>query len=153
VAAASATKARGFTLVELLVVFAIMALVIGVAPVAYEKLQDSLHYRETVRGMVSALRAARQQAVLAGHDVLFELDLRERHYGVQGGPAHPIAPALPVRATVADTEVLDQRLDIRFLPSGAATGGEVDILRPSGSGVRLRVGWFLGRVQQQALEP
>ncbi len=134
-------------------VFAIMALVTAVAPAAYEKMQDSLRYRDTVRGMVSALRAARQQAVLTGHDALFELDLRDRRYGLQGAAAHAIPPTLTVHATVADTEATGQRLDIRFLPSGAASGGSVDIVRASGAGVRLWVDWFTGRVEQRPLAP
>lgn len=144
---------HGFTLVELLVVFAIMALVTAVAPMAYEKMQDSLRYRETVRGMVTLLRAARQQAVLTGHDTLFELDLRERRYGQPGDRMQTIPAGLAVHATVADTEADDQRLDIRFLPSGAASGGSIDIVRPSGAGVRLRVDWFSGRVEQRPLIP
>jgi len=145
--------ARGFTLIELLVVFAIMALITAVAPAAYEKMQDSLHYRETVRSMVALLRTARQQATLTGHDTLFELNLHERRYGLRGKAQTPIPETLTVHATVADTEAADQRLDIRFLPSGAATGGSIDIVRPSGTGVRLRVDWFSGRVEQQALAP
>ena len=42
---------------------------------------------------------------------------------------------------------------IRFLPEGGATGGSVDIVRPSGSGVRLRVDWLSGRVEQEPITP
>ena len=47
----------------------------------------------------------------------------------------------------------DGGLSIRFLPRGGASGGSVDIVRPSGSGVRLRVDWFTGRVEQEAIAP
>ena len=31
------------------------------------------------------------------------------------------------------------------------TGGSIDILRPSGGGVRLRVDWLFGRVEQEGV--
>ena len=39
------------------------------------------------------------------------------------------------------------------MPRGGASGGSVDLIRPSGTGVRLRVDWFSGRVEQEAIEP
>ena len=43
-----------------------------------------------------------------------------------------------MRTTVADIELgADQTAAIRFLPSGGATGGTIEILRPGGAGVRL----------------
>ena len=57
---------RGFTLIELMVVFAIMALVVAMAPVAYDKLKDGVQYRDTVRTMITQLRAARYSAVSQG---------------------------------------------------------------------------------------
>ena len=57
---------------------------------------------------------------------------------------------LELRAIMADQETApDGRMAIRFLPRGGASGGSVDVLRPSGSGVRLRVDWFSGRVEQE----
>ena len=54
---------RGFTLVELLVVFAIMALLVGLVPVAFERLRESAEYRNTLRTMLSNMRGARYRAV------------------------------------------------------------------------------------------
>jgi general secretion pathway protein H len=146
-------RERGFTLIEVMVVFAIMALVMAVIPIAYDKMHSAAQYREVVRGMVTAMRAARQRAELSGQDVLFSVDLRQRIYGLEGLPEQPIPDAVSVRATVAATEVRDDRFTIRFLPSGGASGGSVDVARPSGDGVRLRVDWFSGRVEQEPLQP
>ena len=54
-------RLRGFTLVELLVVFAILALVVGLAPPALEKMRESSQYRSTLRSLAVELRAARQR--------------------------------------------------------------------------------------------
>lgn len=145
--------ARGFTLIELMVVFAIMALIMAVAPTAYDRMQSATQYREVVRGLIAGMRAARQQAVLTGRDTVFSVDLGRRVYAAEGARARPIPGNVDVRATVAAGEAAEGRFDIRFLPSGGATGGSIDVARAGGTGVRLRVDWFSGRVEQEALAP
>lgn len=145
-------RERGFTLVELLVVFAILALVAGLVPVAFDRLRDSAQYRDTVRTMVSQLQGARSRARLQGRDVRFYVDLSQRIYGTEDGAVHALPTSLEVRATVAGIELSRQaRAAIRFLPGGGATGGSIDIVRSSGAGVRLRVDWLSGRVTQEPI--
>jgi general secretion pathway protein H len=145
---------RGFTLIELLVVFALLALLVGVVPVAFERLRESAQYRSTVRGMMSDMRQARQKAIAEGAEVRFRLDLTARTFGVDGRPAHEVPLPLQLRATVAAVELSDAQVAaIRFLPQGGATGGSIDVLRPSGAGVRLTVDWLSGTVAQSAIQP
>ena len=145
---------RGFTLIELLVVFAILGLLVAVVPVAFERLRESAQYRDTVRGMLSDMRQGRQRAVSEGAEVRFSVNLTARTYGLDGRPAHEVPEPLQVRATVASIELADgQVASIRFLPQGGATGGSVDVVRPSGSGVRLTVDWLSGAIAQSALQP
>lgn len=145
---------RGFTLIELLVVFSIAALLVGVVPFAFERMQESVQYRNVLRGMLSDMRSARQQARIQGTEVRFKVDLQARRFGVEGGVAKDIPSALQVRATVAGIEAGGQRVAaIRFLPDGGATGGSIDIVRGSGQGTRLLVDWMSGRVTAEALQP
>jgi general secretion pathway protein H len=146
------SKLRGFTLVELLVVMTIIAIIVGLTPLAYERLHDSAQYRSTVRTALSDLRAARQQAMTQGIETRFAVDLQTRTFGVMGGTATVVPQPLTLRATMASEESgSDGMLTIRFLPRGGASGGSLDIIRPSGAGVRLRVDWFTGRVEQEAV--
>jgi general secretion pathway protein H len=63
-------------------------------------------------------------------------------------------PPLELRAVMAAEETgSDGTLSIRFLPRGGASGGSVDLVRPSGTGVRLRVDWFSGRIEQEPAKP
>lgn len=147
-------NAQGFTLIELLVAFAIMALVVGLVPMAYERLRESSHYRDAVRTMIGQLRTARAQAVGRRQEVSFTIDLARRSYGIDGEPLQTLPETLQLRATVGEREISPQgKASIRFLPSGGATGGSVEILRAPGAGTRLRVDWLSGRTTQEALLP
>lgn len=148
--------ARGFTLIELLVVFAIMALLLAVVPVAFDRLSASAKYSDTVRALVSDLRGARFRAQTEGRDVLFVVHLNDRNFGVAGRPTHTIPEGVELRTTVADSlqgVTKGQEAGIRFLPSGGASGGSIEVLRGPGNGTRLRVDWLSGRVTQEALLP
>ena len=147
-------RERGFTLIELLVVFGVMALVIGLVPVAYERMREGSQYRDAVRTMFSHLRSARSTAIAEGHEVRFSVDLNGLLYGVDVEVPKALPLPLQLRVTVADREIASQGLaSIRFLPSGGATGGSIEILRAPGVGTRLRVDWLSGRVTQEALLP
>jgi general secretion pathway protein H len=137
-----------------LVVIAIMALIAGLMPIALNRLHESAQYRDTVRAVLTAMRAARQQAMSEGREVRFALNLAERRFGVEGGPLHEAPEPLELRAVMAAQESgLGGEMAIRFLPHGGASGGSVDVIRPSGSGVRLRVDWFSGRIEQEPVIP
>ena len=121
-------------------------------PLAYERLRESAQYRDAVRSVLSDMRQARYQALSQGREVRFRVDLANRSYGVEGRPPKPLPQPLRVRTTVADVELTaDHTAGIRFLPSGGATGGTIEIVRPGGAGVRLTVDWLSGAVTQSTL--
>lgn len=148
------SRQQGFTLVELLVVFAIGALLVGLAPMAFGKLRESSQYRDTLRVLVTDLRQARQLAITQGAEVRFQMNLRHRQFGLQGASQHDVPQPLQVRAVVGNIELTSNQVaGILFLPDGGATGGSFDVVRPSGGGTRVRVDWLTGRVEQESLVP
>lgn len=144
-------RAAGFTLVELLVVFAIMALLLAVVPPAYQKMRETAQYGDVLRTIRSELRTARHQATVTRAETRFSVDLHQRSFGIQGQTMHPLPESITVTATVAGAELVPTGIaSIRFLPDGGATGGSIDVLRASGAGgTRLRVDWLSGRVEQE----
>jgi len=143
---------RGFTLIELLVVLAMIALLAALVPLAFERLREAAQYRDAVRSVLSDMRQARYRALSEGREVRFRVDLAHRSYGVEGRPPKALPEPLRLRTTVADIELTaDKTAAIRFLPSGGATGGTIEILRPGGAGVRLTVDWLSGGVNQSAV--
>jgi general secretion pathway protein H len=143
---------RGFTLIELLVVLAILALVVALVPPSFERLRESMQYRDTLRRVLGDLRSARQQALAQGREVRFSIDVPARQFGVEGRPPSALPESLQIRFTAAQIEMTaQQKVSIRFHPQGGATGGSVDLLRPGGAGTRITVDWLSGAVSQSAL--
>ncbi len=145
----------GFTLLELLVVLAIGSLLVGLAPPAFDRLREISQYRDTVRAIVVGLRQAHQQAMAYGQTVNFRVDLASRKFGIEGQTLKALPASLEVRTTVGSQEQPDntQQADIAFLPEGGSSGGTIELVRPSGAGVRIRVDWLFGQITQQARTP
>ncbi|WP_255568704.1 GspH/FimT family protein [Comamonas sp. NLF-1-9] len=140
-------------MIELLVVLAISALLVGLAPVALQSMREAVNYRDTVRSVLTTLRLARQEALVSRREVRFVVNTAGRSYRIDAGKARTIPEPLQVNVTTAAVESGQQESGIRFFPSGGATGGSVDVVRPSGDGTRLRVDWLSGRVSQEAMQP
>lgn len=145
-------RQQGFTLVELLVVFGILALVTTIVPVAYDRMKESTQYRSTVRSLVVGLKSARS-ASLRGTESVFVVDLRRRVFKIDQGTDVDLPDSLQVRAVVAGNELSPEgAAAIRFFPTGGSTGGSIFIVRKSGQGVQIRVDWLSGRISQEKIE-
>jgi general secretion pathway protein H len=143
---------RGFTLIELLVVLAVLALIVALVPPSFERLRQSMQYRDTLRRVLGDLRTARQEAVGQGREVRFSIDLPARTFGLDGRPQNQLPEPLQIRFIAAQIETTAQlKVSIRFHPQGGATGGTVELVRPGGAGTRVTVDWLSGAVSQSAL--
>lgn len=151
---------RGFTLLELMVALLIASILAVVALPSGQRLNESMRYREAVRDLVTAARTARRDAFAEGraYDLLLFKD-------VPGWALVPSDDAPEVAAGSIALQSLPDELSydatyaaevspgdgiasIRFYPGGGASGGDLDILRPKGNGVRIKVDWLLGEVLQ-----
>lgn len=148
--AQSNDSSQGFTLIELLVVLAIGSMLVALVPSAFDRLRDVSQYRDTVRAIVVDLKQARQQALVYGQAVDFRVNLSDRQFGIAGRPFKALPPSLEVKTMVGSDGEPDstQQASIVFLPEGGSSGGTIELVRRSGSGVRIRVDWLSGEISQ-----
>ena len=150
---------RGFTLLELAVVMVVISLLLAVSGPSVDKLSETLEYRDAVRQLISAHKKARRAARASGNAVDVVIDANKNRFAVTSD-AHrleekhyaPLADNLRIEVTFAQEISPGNGLAaIRFYPEGGASGGEVLIQRPSGSGTRLTIDWLIGDVRRESL--
>jgi len=150
---------RGFTLLELMVVVAVISALLLISGPSMNRFMQTMEYRDTVRQLVSANQKARRTARATGDAVDVVIDARQNRFavtseagGLGGGDYTVLAEALEIEVVFAEEVSPGNGLGaIRYYPEGGASGGEVVIQRPTGGGVKLTVDWLIGDVRQEPL--
>jgi general secretion pathway protein H len=139
--------ARGFTLVELLVVLAIGSLLLAVTPPLVTAVMPGVELKAAARRTAGALRLAREMAVARGRDAAWVLDVEQNRYGIEGDARSGSLPdGLDLELVAAEEEMRSEAVGaIRFYPDGSSTGGRV-ILKRGETGYQVGVNWLTGRI-------
>lgn len=143
-ASASTDATAGFTLVEMLVVLAIMALVAAIAAPGLVS-----NYRtknvETMAGEITMrLRLSRTSAIATARPKQVVVDLGTRI--IRFGERDIVALPDDVKMTVVTgqaTVVADRQTVLTFLPDGSASGMDIS-LQQKGRTARIAVNWLTG---------
>jgi general secretion pathway protein H len=137
---------RGFTLLELLVVLAIIGVVLALVPGFILRGQPRLDVDVAARAMADALRQARSDAVLQNREQLFALDVEERLFRIDQRAPVQIDKGIEITFQSARSEAMSETIgQIRFYPDGSATGGRIG-LALDGQQVEVVVDWLTGLV-------
>ena len=141
----------GFTLLELLVVLALMGLMLALALNAGPPRSPALVVRAATDELAAALAGARAEAITTDRPTSFLLRLAPPAWRVGTGRLHPLPPALVLRLTSA-AGVPSRRgtAGIVFAPDGSTTGGSLD-LALAGQRARLTVDWLTGSIRIQTI--
>lgn len=143
----------GFTLIELVVVLAVLGLLLAVVPVALQRGYESNEYRAAVRELVWVMKSARNVAISAGREEVFRADVEAQRFGLGDALDHDVPDRLVMQLIVGQSEQMSTALaGIRFYPDGSSTGGSVSLARSNGTGTRVRVDWLLGTISIHPLE-
>ena len=138
---------QGFTLVELLVKLAILALVLAVVPPFLSGAMDGVRFSSAERDLVSALRYARSRAVNLQQTVTVDINVKHGTMQVAGRQRDLSIPddtSLTLR-TARQEQLSEHAGAIRFYPDGSSTGGQVRLRR--GDRVSsVDVNWLTGRI-------
>ena len=138
----------GFTIIEMLVVLAIMAMMMTVAPAIIAGL-DGTKLRAASDDLVAQLRQARSQAMQRGTTTIVELDPARRSYATSIEPKFRPFPAVVDKLDVTPGGLLDAKglARIRFFADGTANQARIS-LRHGGASATIAVDWLSGRVRR-----
>ena len=128
---------RGFTLIEITVVLAILALVGGLVLTRAPQRGGALDLRAATALVTGTLRAARSRALVGDRAVPVRFDQADAALQLGAEPVRRLPPGIRI-AAAAPAAIL-------FRPDGSSSGGTVD-LAGRASTARVAVNWLTGRI-------
>ena len=138
-------KADGFTLIEILVVLAILGVTLGLIIGRGSMASRGLEIRGAAAALAQSLRAARAQAIATDHDVSVVIDPVRHMFAADLSPIRTLSPTLPMAVLPPAIPGPGAARIIRFSPDGSATGGTV-VLGAGHHRIGISVEWLTGRV-------
>lgn len=147
-----ATLAAGLSLLEMLLVMALIAIASLLAAAALNGGLKGLQLRSATKEVASQLRYTRTQAIATGQPQRFVIDPQARTWQAPNGRDGEIPSAVGVVFTGA-REIQPARGEgaILFFPDGAATGGRIR-LSLARAAWDVDVAWLTGEVKLRRVE-
>ena len=140
-------KEAGVTLLELLIVIALMAIVAAIVVPMFGGPVSTSELRATARQLAAGLRLARSEAVSERREAFLVLDIAGRRFKVDREPReHALPSRIELKLFTAQNDLVSENVgSIRFYPDGGSNGGRITVA----SGPRkfdVDVDWLTGRV-------
>lgn len=139
-------RARGLSLLELLVVVALVATLAGIGAMVIGRAMPGQQLRHAAREVADELRFTRAQALATGREQVFRLDVQARRWSSAGKRSGDLPAEIELIATTArEEQPARTEAVVRFFPEGASTGGRI-VLRRGDAAWRVDVAWLTGEV-------
>ena len=138
---------RGVSLVEMLVVVALIAAIGVMAAAAFTGGLAGVQLRQASREIASQLRHARVRAIATGTPQRFTLDPAAHAWSGADGRTGELPPELEIRFIGArQAQASEGEGAVMFFPDGASTGGRIRLVR-DGAAWDIDVAWLTGEVR------
>ena len=139
--------AEGVTLLELLIVLALMAIVAGFVLPMFGGPISTSELRATARELAAGLRLAQSEAVSQRRQTFLVLDVANKRFKVDNDPQeHKLPSKVELKLFTAQNDLVSDSVgSIRFFPDGGSNGGRITVA----SGERkfdVDIDWLTGRV-------
>ncbi len=136
----------GFTLIEMIVVLAILGLTLALVASYRAPWSRTLAADGVAMQLAADLRLARSQAIAGNRPVVVSVDLPGHRYRIGAGAFHGLPPEMRIELqTVAEERENAHIADIRFNPDGSSTGGRI-VLADGRRRISVGINWLTGRV-------
>ncbi len=135
----------GFTLIEVMVVLAVLALAGGLVLSRGPQRSAALDMQAASATVMQAMRGARTRAIASNRRVMVLFDAGAATVQAGGGTVRALPPGIRIAVTSTADLGGGPRAGIEFLPDGSSSGGRVELV----DGARRRmvgVDWITGRV-------
>ncbi len=139
-------RARGFTLIEIVVVIALVGIVATVAGLSFARSLSGARIEAASRDLVAALRYTRGQAIVKRQQKVLEIDLENNTWQAPGKGTIELPKDMELRLTTAQEELTgENKGGIRFFPDGSSTGGNIAVVLGEREW-KINVGWLTGEI-------
>lgn len=118
----------GFTLLEIIIVFFLMTMILGLSTVYFANRLPGAKFDATAREIMATVRHARSLAMANSETRTVTIDIDQRSYGIDGLGVRRIPEDIGIKVRDPFSgEVLKGKYRLTFYPGGAAGGGAVII--------------------------
>lgn len=140
-------KQQGFTLLELIVVLALVSLLLGLMMPSLQRTISREQYRANVRQLATVMRLAHSQAATSHQRVRVFLNKETGRYWLEGSKRQGVLADM----RLGDVRLVWQQSDrrqgyIAFYADGTSSGGKLVMTDPTGRLYNLEVGVITGKV-------
>ena len=141
-----AERSTGFTLIEMIVVLAVLSLAL-VLVVGYQPpWSRGLDIEAGAAELAGQLRLARSEAIVRNEPVALALDVAAGRYRIGNTAPRPLPAGITFELlTIAGERQTATVGGIRFQPDGSSSGGRI-VLAQGARRVAIGVDWLTGRV-------
>ncbi len=140
---------HGFTLLELVLVIAIIAIMAGSVLVLARPGGNGTDLRRVALTMAAQMRAARSHAISRNMDARFTVDFSKSIYWSDASrQAADIPEGIEAMLETVESEVFSGSVaSVRFHPDGRSSGGALLLRSERSGGYRISIGWLTGQVK------
>jgi len=141
------SKQKGFTLIEIVVVFVMIGLILGMVGTRFYGNLESVKVRNAGRNVMTALRYTRGQAVISREEKTLDVNVEEKTFKAPGKDPVELPSGVELSLRTATSEIANDSVgSIRFFPDGSSTGGRIT-LSAGQREWRINVAWLTGEIE------